>query len=320
MDRSSAPFTQPLPQLLQQVGRACRDQGLPASAELAFGRWIRRLLASTQPRHPLELGAADVAGFLAQVVADHPRPGALPQARLALRFLYESVLGTVPPWLASALDAAPAPAAPAGLTPAEVQLLLDAMPGPAGLLCALLHATGISLHQGLRLRVGDVRVARCELVLRDTARKTERALALPARLMPALQAQLSFAEAVHRQDVAAGKCPAGARRQAAGAQAWLFPDTPVSPDSADLAGMARPRSASASVRRHHLDAAAVQTALTLAARRAGVRKPCTSQSLRDSAVTLAGFGLLVPQGTSTVQPVVLRASRSRCACAASSSA
>lgn len=314
MDRPVAPFTQPLPQLLQQVARACREQGLPASAELAWGRWIRRFAGSTHPHHPLELAAADVAGFLLQVAADHPRPGALPQARLALRFLYESVLGTVPPWLFDALDAAPAQAAPAGLTQAEVQVLLDAMPDPARLLCAMLHATGISLHQGLRLRVGDVRVARCELVLRDTRRKTERALAMPARLTPALQAQLSLAEAVHRQDVAAGKSPAGARRQAAGAQAWLFPDAPDAPDPA---GAAVRRNAS--VRRHHLDAAAVQTALTLAARRAGVRQPCTPQSLRDSAVTLAGFGPSVPQGTSTVQPVVLRASRSRCAWATSAS-
>ena len=308
MDRSFAPFTQSHSQLLQQIGRVCREQGLPASAELGRGRWVRRFLAFAQPQHPLELGSADVASFLAQVAAGDPPPGALRQACVALTFFYRHVLATVPPWLAGTLDAALAQRPAAGLTPMEVKALLGAMPGAPGLLCTLIHATGMPLLDALRLRVGDVRIVRDEVLLRARRRGTEHVAALPCSVVRALQAQLAAAGEVHRRDTARGIGAASAHRVSTAAQAWLFPDT--------TAGNG-PRSAS--VRRHHLAAAAVRTAITLAAPRAGIHRPCTPQLLRQSMDSPPSVRPAAAQGTSTVQPVVLRASRSRCAWATSAS-
>jgi hypothetical protein len=83
--------------LLDRLADALRTRGYVAALRQAYVDWARRYIHFHQSRHPQDLGAAEVAAFLASLVhnPDLP-PAAEGEARAALAFLYEVVLGRSP--------------------------------------------------------------------------------------------------------------------------------------------------------------------------------------------------------------------------------
>jgi integrase len=152
------------------------------------------------------------------------------------------------------------------------------MNGTPGLLAALLYGTGMRLLEGLRLRLKDLEFERREIVVRHGKGGKDRVTVLPENLILPLQQQLARAKAVHDADLAAGfgevllpdalalKYPQAAR---AWGWQWVFPSATRSAD---------PRSGV--IRRHHLHEATVQKAVAIAARRAGITKPCSPHVMR----------------------------------------
>ena len=274
----------PPPRLLARVREAIRVRHYSIRTESAYVDWIRRYIHFHGRRHPAEMGPAEVGAFLSHLAtARGVSASTQNQARSALLFLYRVVLGMEMPWLEDVVPAKTPRRLPVVLTEREVRSLMHAMNGATGLVAALLYGTGMRLLEGLRLRVKDVEFERRELVVRHGKGGKDRVTVLPENLLAPLQRQLSRAKALHDADLAAGlgevwlpdalaqKFPHAAR---AWGWQWVFPGATISAD---------PRSGVR--RRHHLNEASVQKAVALAARAAGLAKPCSPHVLRHSFAT-----------------------------------
>jgi len=82
------------PKLLDQVRTLMRLKHLSLRTEEAYVGWIKRFIIFHGKRHPQEMGAAEITGFLSSL-AEEQRISASTQnvAFSALLFLYREVLG-----------------------------------------------------------------------------------------------------------------------------------------------------------------------------------------------------------------------------------
>jgi site-specific recombinase XerD len=91
-------------------------------------------------RHPRDLGADDIRQFLTSLaVEDQVAASTQNQARAALLFLYEHVLGQPPGRLEGVTSARASRRLPVVLSPREVRLLLDRLDDPARLCVRLMY-------------------------------------------------------------------------------------------------------------------------------------------------------------------------------------
>jgi integron integrase len=210
-------------------------------------------------------------------------PSTQGQAKSAILFLYRVVLNTALPWLDEVVAASNPRRLPVVLTVPEVRSVLQHMNGSVGLVCALLYGTGMRLIEGLRVRVHDVEFTRREVLVRNGKGGKDRVTVLPENLIAPLQEQIAKARALHQRDLSEGfgevwlpgaldaKYPNAPKQW--GWQ-WVFPSVTRSAD---------PRTGN--FHRHHLNEASVQKAMSLAAKRAGIVKPCSPHILRHSFAT-----------------------------------
>jgi integron integrase len=272
------------PRLLDQVREKVRLKHYSIRTEQAYVNWVKRFVLYHERRHPRDLGAGEVEGFLTHLaVVDKVAASTQNQAKSALLFLYKEVLGTPLPWLDDITQAKASRRLPVVLTVGEVSELLGRTSGTCGLILRLLYGTGMRVMECLRLRVKDVDFVRREIVVREGKGAKDRVTMLPARLVAPLRAHLEAVRVLHRNDLDAGLGAvwlpfALARKYPNAAREWgwqyVFPSARISTD---------PRSGKPG--RHHADDKAVQRALRQAARDAGIAKPATPHTLRHCFAT-----------------------------------
>ena len=278
------PGVKPERRLLDRMREAIRVRHYSIRTEDTYVHWVRRFIIFHGKRHPLELGASEVAAFLTHLALERSVGASTQnQAKSALLFLYRVVLGTSLPWLDEIVAAKDTRRLPVVLIPSEVRSLLHELSGTTGLIASLLYGTGMRLLEGLRLRIKDVGFERRELIVRDGKGGKDRVTVLPENLILPLRQQISRGRARHDDDMAAGlgavwlpdalavKFPRAPR---AWGWQWVFASATVSRDP--RTGMSR---------RHHFNEASVQKAVAGAARRAGIDKPCSPHVLRHSFAT-----------------------------------
>ncbi|MDP1691371.1 MAG: integron integrase [Burkholderiaceae bacterium] len=270
--------------LLDQVRERIRYLHYSIRTEEAYVHWIKAFIRFHDRRHPREMGGPEVEAFLTWLAAEcGVAVSTHRQALSAVLFLYAKVLGQDLPWMQSIGRPQPKPRLPVVLSVDEVGRVLALLDGEHRLFAQLLYGTGLRIAEGLQLRVKDLDFEHRTLIVRAGKGGKDRAVMLPAAIVPALREQLARARLLWAADHAA--CRAGVampdaldrkypRAGASWTWFWVFPQAAHSVD---------PRSGV--VRRHHLYDQTFQRAFKRAVVLAGAMGMATPNTLRHSFAT-----------------------------------
>jgi integron integrase len=260
----------------------CRIRRYSRRTERAYLAWVRRFLRFHRSHEPDALGEAQVHQFITYLVSERRVGGATQnQALSALQFLFAEVLKRPLGRLVLKVRAHQGERRPVVLTPVEVKAVLAELSGRMRLIALLLYGSGLRLNEALRLRVKDVDLERNEIVVRQGKGDKDRITVLPEGLRGLLRETLAGVERQRELDVARGirvplpdaldvKYPAAPT--ALGWQ-WLFPARRVK------------QGRNGNRYRMPLHPTAVQRAVKLAVRRAGLTKPASCHTFRHSFAT-----------------------------------
>lgn len=269
--------------LEEQLRRAIRVKHYSMKTEESYVGWYRRYVLWSGKRHPVEMGAAEVEGFLTHLAVERGVVATTQnQALNALIFLYKEVLKVELAGIA-AQRAKHSRRLPVVLTTEEVGRLMKGLKGEAGMVCRLLYGCGLRVSEALGLRVKDMDVGGGKVEVRGGKGDKDRVVSLPKSLVPALVEHLGRIEQIYHGDRAAGAAGValpGAMevKQPHGGETWpwfwLFPAAGESVD---------PRSGIR--RRHHIHGIGISRELARAGAMAQLGKRVTAHSLRHSFAT-----------------------------------
>jgi integrase len=107
-------------------------------------------------------------------------------------------------WLNNVTRAKKPARLPVVLTVDEVRALLLQLDGTSWLMASLLYGSGLRLMECVRLRVKDLELTRCEIIVRDGKGGRNRVTMLPTRLVSHLKDQLGHVKSLHERDLAEG--------------------------------------------------------------------------------------------------------------------
>lgn len=285
MEKNESPQSAPKPpKLLDQVRAEIRLRHFSYRTEQSYVHWIRRFILHHGKRHPREMGASEIGAFLTHLAVDRKVSASTQnQALNALIFLYRHVLKTEVGEIENLVRAKRLQRIPEVLSREEVRRVLDGMSGTYQLMARLLYGSGMRLMECVRLRVKDIDLDRCEIIVRSGKGDKDRRTMLPLSLKEALEDHLRRVRLLYeedrRSDVAGVQLPEGLERKypTAGkewAWQWVFPASGLSRD---------PRSGT--VRRHHVVEDNLQRAVKAAARWADMNKRVNCHILRHSFAT-----------------------------------
>jgi len=280
-DPSAAP---PGPKLLDRVRIALRTRHYSPRTEEAYVGWCRRYILFHHIRHPAEMGPADVAAFVSHLaVQEHVSASTQNQALSALLFLYREVLGRPIGRVDGIVHAKRPKTLPVVLTRDEIRALLSKLHGTSWLVTWLLYGTGLRLFECLELRVKDIDVERCQVVLRRGKGQKDRVTVLPSSGRPRLEEHFARVRRIHARDLARGLGAAPlpdavGRKYPNAARDWrwqfVFPAARI---------CRNPRWGPPC--RFHLHESAIQRDVAEAVRAAGISKHATVHTMRHSFAT-----------------------------------
>jgi site-specific recombinase XerD len=193
------------PRLLDQVREAIRTKHYSFRTEKAYVGWIRRYSLFHGSPNLSELGAPEVARFLADLaLKGRVAASTQNQAFSALLFLYSEVLGRKLEGLEQVVRAKRPQRLPVVLSREEVGTILRRLRGTPYLVCSLMYGAGLRLLEGARLRIKDVDLVRGELLVRDGKGRKDRVTVLPTILTHPLRSHIERTRRQHERDLELG--------------------------------------------------------------------------------------------------------------------
>jgi integron integrase len=272
------------PKLLDRVRQTIRAKHYSRRTESAYVDWIRRYILFHRKRHPVAMGAAEIAAFLRWLATNRRLSASTQnQALSALLFLYREVLHIEIARIEEVPRARVPARAPVVLSRGEVAGILKHLDGAMWIIVALLYGAGLRLRECLELRVKDIDLDRRQIVVRRGKGQKDRHTVLPTAVIEPLGRHLEVVKRRHEEDVARGfgrvVLPFALDRKypnAAVEWGWqfVFPASRLCTD---------PRWGPPT--RFHVHESVVQKAVAHAARQAGMTKRVGPHTFRHSFAT-----------------------------------
>jgi integron integrase len=271
--------------LLDQVRHIIRLKHYSLSTEDTYVSWIKRYILFHDKRHPQEMGILEIEAFLTHLAVDQQVAASTQnQALHALLFLYREVLCKELDGPISPMRAKRSRHLPTVLTREEALKVIARLSGTHHLIARILYGSGLRLSECLHLRVKDLDLSRCQIIVRDGKGMKDRITMLPEAVIPLLEEHLQhdpkrFYEEDTRKEIGFASLPFALDRKYPNAKReWLwqyiFPSSQLS---------VNPRTGE--VRRHHLHPSGPQKAIKAAARSAGIQRRVTCHVFRHSFAT-----------------------------------
>jgi len=254
------------------------------STEKTYVGWLRAFKGMFQKTAPAELAPSNIQTFLSHLAVEKRISASTQnQALNALVFLFRHVLDRE---IGKDLDSVRADQKkrlPVVMTPTEVQGVFDRLSGINLLMAKLIYGCGLRITECLGLRIKDVDLEQCILIVRSGKGDKDRRTVLPVSLKDSLKVHIesvrSLYDADRKNSVAGVFLPGALERKypKAGSEwgwFWLFPGKDLSVD---------PRSQV--VRRHHVHPASLQKAFKNAVMASQVTRQASVHTLRHSFAT-----------------------------------
>jgi len=274
----------PKKKLLVLVREAIYRKHYSKRTEEAYIHWIKRYIFFHNKRHPLEMGNAEIEGFLTHLaIKKRVSASTQNQAFSALLFLYREVLNKPLEGPINSLRAKRPKRLPTVLTKEETFKIIQCMSGVHGLMAKLLYGSGLRLSECVEMRVKDIDFAQRQIIIRDAKGMQDRVTILPEGLVKPLQEHLERVKRLHQKDLKKGGgsvyLPFALGRKYPGAgRGWVWQY--VFP-SARLARGPR----DGVLRRWYMSETTLQRAVHKAARLSGINKRVSCRTFRHSFAT-----------------------------------
>jgi integron integrase len=270
--------------LFEVAREKIRTRHLALRTEHAYLQWMRRYVKFHGRRHPRDMGPAHVEAFLTHLaVVERVGASTQNQALQALLFLYRRVLDIELPWLENVTRASRSKRLPVVLSVAEVRAVLAQLDGTAWLIASLLYGSGLRLLEAHRLRVKDVVIERCELIVRGAKGGRDRVTVLPVALVVPLRTHLAKLFHRYTRERRLGQpgasLPTALSRKYPRAATqwgwqWVFPSPSLCRDAH-----------SGELVRHHQHERIIQRAVQSAVGKAGILQPASCHTFRHCFAT-----------------------------------
>ncbi|MBI5675779.1 MAG: integron integrase [Nitrospirae bacterium] len=255
------------------------------STEKTYLLWLRSFAGFIAEKIPDDMAVADIQKYLSYLAVDRKVSASTQnQALNALIFIYRNVLNkTIGDNELNAVRAVYRRRLPVVLTAKETHAILDKMSGVHRLMAMVIYGCGLRIHECLNMRIKDVDIEQCIVIVRAGKGDKDRRTVLPESLKNDLIQQITEVRCIYdndrKEELNGVYLPNALERKYPNAGKewgwfWLFPSKSLAVD---------PRTRI--VRRHHMHPASLQRAFKTAAAEAGITKQASVHTLRHSFAT-----------------------------------
>lgn len=283
MDDIPVPLPAKPERFMDRLRAFMRARHLAYRTEKTYCMWILDFIRFHKMQRPEALGAQHIQGWLSHLANNrHVAINTQKTALNAVVFLYKQFLqrdiGNI-----QFAKANKGRRLPTVFTHDEATRVLMGMKGSHKLLASLMYGSGLRVMEAVRLRVQDIDFAQNGIFVREAKGEKWRRTLLPKSLIPPLKAQIDYALALHRQDLAEGF----GEVYLPFALAKKYPSAPRSPTwqyvFPAINRAVDPRSGVE--RRHHIGEQQVRRSVAIALDAANICKKASCHTFRHSFAT-----------------------------------
>lgn len=190
---------------LNSLSQEIRRRNYSQKTERSYILWVKRYLSYVKRYSNLNVDHESITEYLNYLAIQRKVSGSTQnQALCAIVFFVKQVLGEKIGTLNGLKRAKESKNIPTVLSRSEVKEVLSYLSGVKLLVAKLLYGSGLRISEVVRLRVQDIDMEYCQLMIRNAKGKKDRYTLLPTSLLDELTKHLQKVQNLHEIDKAKG--------------------------------------------------------------------------------------------------------------------